>query len=426
VIARIRRSQLVRHGALVFGGVVVASLANYLFYILISRRAGVETYGVVTSLISAILVLCAPATVVQLIAARLAADLEVRGDLPALRKLSDGVTLWTAAFAAVFVLAGILAREPLAGFFNLTSTGPIVISAITFGLLTIVTAQRGVLQGAHRFGDYAATQTIDGITKVVVGVPLVTPLGASGGLIGLATSSFMAFAYSMYAFRARFGKLRGPLALDRKLIARVVTHVGLGQVTFTVLAYYDVPLIKHAFDAHSAGLYAAASLVGRALLSVLSFVPTLIMPKATSRVAAGRSPLPLLGAALGLSAAAVGVAVVAGWLAPGAVVTLIAGRSFGEAAPIVLPYLAASGALATANIVAAYKMGLHRYDFVIPALVVAAIEIATFAFWHPTLTSAVMVLLVGHVAILCTTLFRLNAPVTQVDQSVNPAASASL
>ena len=70
----------------------MASIANYIFYVLISRQAGVETYGVVTSLISAILVLSAPATVVQLIAARLAADLEARGDMAALRKLSDSVT----------------------------------------------------------------------------------------------------------------------------------------------------------------------------------------------------------------------------------------------------------------------------------------------------------------------------------------------
>jgi len=411
MIARIRSSDLVRHGAIAFAGVVIASAANYLFYILISRLAGVETYGVVASLISAILVLSAPATVVQFIAARLAADLDARGDVAALRKLSDDVTLWTTTFALIFVAAGIVERQPIAEFFHLTSTAPIVISAITFGLLTVVTAQRGVLQGAHHFGDYSATQAVDGVIRVAVGVPLVTSLGASGGLLGPTVSLAAAAVYSLYAFHARFGTRRAPLALDRKLIARVVSNVGLGQMTFTVLAFYDVPLIKHAFDARTAGLYAAAALVGRALLAVLSFVPTVIMPKATARVAARRSPLPMLGGALGLCVAVVGVAVLAGWLAPIAVITIIAGRAFVEASPIVAPYLAASGALALANVVAAYKMGLHRYDFVIPALIVAVIEITTFAFWHPTLLSAVLILLIGHVAVLGVTLLRLNAPV---------------
>ena len=394
---------------------VMASIANYIFYVLISRQAGVETYGVVTSLISAILVLSAPATVVQLIAARLAADLEARGDMAALRKLSDSVTLWVASVVFFFVVAAIIAQHQLAAFFNLTRTEPIVIAAVGFGFLTVVTAQRGVLQGAHRFGDYSASQTLDGLTKVLVGVPLVKPLGAAGGLIGIAVSQVVAFAYSLYAFRARFGNVRAPLQLDRKLIARVISHVGLGQLTFTVLFFYDVPLIKHAFDAHSAGLYAAAALVGRAVLAAISFVPTLVLPKATARAAAGLSPLPLLGAALGIAGIIVAFSVLAAFFAPRLLVTLLAGRAFGAAGPLVFPYVLASGALALANVVAAYKMGLHRYDFVFPALVVAVIEITTFAVWHPTLASAITVLLCGHVAILCTTLFRLNTPLASAN-----------
>ena len=410
MIARLRNSELARHGAIVFAGVLLANILNYLFYMLIGRRGGVETYGIVTSLASAILVLSAPAIVLQLIVARLAADLEARGDVAAIRKLSDIATLWTGAIALIFAVAGLIARDALASFFNLTSSEPIVISAISFAFLTVVCAQRGVFQGSHRFGDLSASMAIDGATKCCVGVPLIGVFGASGALMGLFVSQVVAFGYSLFAFRKRFGRVRAPLALNRKLILRVVSHVGLGQLTFTVLMFYDVPLIKHAFDAQSAGLYAAAALVGRAVLAAISFVPTLVMPKATARVAAGESPLPLLGAALALAAFIVAVAVAAGIVAPRAIVTLIAGGAFGQAAPLVLPYVIASGALALANVVAAYKMGLHRYDFVIPALVVATLEVGVFSVWHPTLVAAVTVLLSGHVAILATTLFRLNAP----------------
>jgi O-antigen/teichoic acid export membrane protein len=199
--------------------------------------------------------------------------------------------------------------------------------------------------------------------------------------------------------------------------------VGLGQLTFTVLMFYDVPLIKHAFDSRSAGLYAAAALVGRAVLAAISFVPTLVMPKATARAAAGRSPLPLLGAAAGIASGIVALAVIAAIFAPRLLVTLIAGRAFGAAAPLVLPYVVASGALALANVVAAYKMGLHRYDFVVPALAVAALEIAAFSVWHPTLVAAITVLLAGHVAILCTTLVRLNAPANVIANAGLAASS---
>ena len=411
MIARIQNSELARHGAIVFGGVALASVFNYLYYMLIGRSAGVETYGVVTSLASALLVLSAPAVVVQLIVARLAADLATRNDFAAISNLAQIATVWTGAVTAVLVVAGLIWRDALAAFFNLSTSEPVVVSVLSFFFLTIVFAQRGIFQGSHRFEALSGSVTIDAVTKVAVGVPLVGVLGATGALLGIAASQLFAFMFSLAAFRSLYGTTRAPLALDRSLIVRVISHVGLGQLTFTVLMFYDVPLVKHAFDARSAGLYAAAALVGRAVLSAISFVPTLVMPKATARVAAGNSPLPLLGAAVGLAAVVVVVAVIAALAAPRLVVTIIAGRAFGEAAIYVLPYIVASGALAIANVIAAYKMGLHQYDFVIPALVVAIAEIVTFAVWHPSVTAAIGVLLCGHLAVLVTTLFRLNAPV---------------
>ena len=68
-------------------------------------------------------------------------------------------------------------------------------------------------------------------------------------------------------------------------------------------------------------------------------------------------------------------------------------------------------------------MGLHRYDFVVPALVVAVVEITVFALWHPTLSAAITVLLCGHAGVLCTTLFRLNAPANVIGG--RPAAAPS-
>jgi O-antigen/teichoic acid export membrane protein len=404
----------------VFSGVVIASVFNYLYYMLIARQAGVEVYGIVTALTSAMLVILTPGVIGQLIAARLAADLAARGDLGALRTLADLMTRWTTTIAAVVVAVGVLFRQPIASFFNMTDSVPVVMVTISLGVYAVVVVQRGILQGAHHFGNFAFSSSIDSVVKVIVGVPLVGALGATGGLIGIVVGVTLALLYDLYVFRIRFGTAHAPIALDRGLILRVISHVGLGQLTFTVLTFYDVPLIKHAFDARSAGLYAAAALVGRSVVTAASFVPTLVMPKASARVAGGRSTLPLLGAALGLAAVIVTVSLLACVIAPRFVVTLLSGRAFGEAAPLVLPYTIASSALALANVVAAYKMGLHRYDFVLPCLVVAAAEVTALSMWHPTLSTVVIILMSGHIALLAATLYRITAAAP----ALTPAVSA--
>ncbi len=425
MIARIRKSEVALHGAVVFGGAAVSIVFTYLFYVLLSRYAGVETYGEITSLVSALLVVTAPAAVAQLIVARLAADLEARGDRAAIRQLADTAMTWTAAVSGVAILAAIVERDAVARFFHLGDGMPVVITAVGGGLFALTTVQRGIFQGSHEFGSYSASMSIEGIVKMI-GVPLAVSLGASGAMVGVLASQAVCCTYGAVMFARHFGHRRAPIALDRSLIARVASNVGVAQIVLTVLTYYDVPLIQHAFGSHESGLYAAAALVGRALIAGLVFVPTLLMPKVTARVAAGDSPLPLFGVGFGLCGAVVAIALIVAAIAPHFVVTALAGSAYAGASAIVLPYLVACGALALANVVMAYKIGLHRYDFVIPALLVAIGEIVVFAVYHPTLSTAVTVLMCGHCGVLAVALFRLNAPVARGDQSVKPAAVASL
>jgi O-antigen/teichoic acid export membrane protein len=407
VISRLRQSDLVRHGTLVFAGVVFTNIFGYLFFSLLGRRLGVEPYGVVTSLVSAELVIGAPAIVAQLICARLAADLANRHDTAALRRLADVVTAGSCVAAGIVIALGYLFREQIASYFQLTDVQPILIVVVALGALGVVSVQRGVLQGAQHYGDFSLSLSIEAATKVVIGVSLAGPLGANGALIGVVLGSLAAVAYGVRAFHVRFGTQRERLRLAPGVIGRIVSHVGLGQLTLVILTYYDVPLVKHFFDPRAAGLYASAAFVGRAIVAAVSFVPTLVMPKVSARAAAGQSTLPLLGSAVALAAGMIAIAVLVSAVAPRFIVTLISGRAFGDAAPLALTYAIASGCLSMAYVVSAYKMGLHRYDFVVPALVAAIAEISVLSVWHPNLTAVVDVLAVGHTVVLLSMLVRI-------------------
>ena len=244
-------------------------------------------------------------------------------------------------------------------------------------------------------------------------VVLVVPFAATGALGATALALLLTGLYHGWRFATRFGPSRAPLALDARTLVRVTAGAGIGQLTLTVLTFYDVPIIKHAFDAHAAGLYAATALIGRAVIAASAFIPTIVLPKATARVAAGRSPLGLFLAAVGVTLGAVALAVLAGMFFPTVVVTAISGRAFADAAPLVLTYILASGALALAMVIASYNFGLRRYAFVVPATLAAAAEVVTLALWHPTLQAAVGVLAVGHTCVLACTLYRITTPLPE-------------
>lgn len=425
LFARIRSSDFAFHSALVLGGVASASVFNYLFYMLLGRLIGVESYGIVTSLTSALLIVGAPATVAELIVARLSADLAARGEVGGLLRLADLVTLYAGCIFLLVFIAGFFSREQIAAYFNLSDSRPVVFALIALSIFGVMTVQRGILQGAHRFGDLAASMSVEAAMKVVAGIALTVRFGVSGALIGTAFGSACSLLYNRFAFRARFGVQPGPITLPRGLIGRVISGVGLGQITLTVLMFYDVPLVKHIFDARSAGLYAAAALIGRAAIAAVSFVPALIMPKVTARAAAGQPSLPLLGVAVGISLSIIAIVASLAAFAPQWLVTLIAGHAFADAAPLVLLYVTASSCLALATVIAAYKIGLHRYDYVLPSCAVAVVEILVLSSWHPSLRAVVSVLAIGHACVLIAMLFRITATQPQdasVAQEIFPEA----
>ena len=408
LIARVRGNDLVIHGAIVFGGLIVANVFNYLYYMLAGRVLGVEPYGELTSLTSAVLALAAPANVAQIVVARLAAEFEAEGNGPALRHLARVTTVWTSLAAVLAIALGVVFREALTAFFHISSALPVLAASVGLAGYALITVQRGILQGTHRFGELSASYCVEAIVRVAAGIPLAITLGAFGGLLGLVAGVAVCFGYNLWTLHVALRGTEGAFSPDVRQVAAVASRVGAAQLMLFVLAFYDVALVRH-FDAVGAGLYAAAALVGRAVGGVLAFVPTLIMPKTTARASTGASAAPILGAALGVGAAIVAVAGLAALLAPRTLAVMFAGRAFGEAAPLVLPYVLAAGMLGLASIVAAYQIGLHRYRFVVPSTLVAVAEIGAIAVWHPTLASVVMVLLCGHAAFFAATFVGIAA-----------------
>ena len=416
MIARLRSSDFVRQGSLVLGGVLVANLFNYLFYMLIGRVVGVEAYGVVVALVSALLVASAPANVAQIVVARIAADLGSGADRPALRRLAQSATRIAALFGAVLAVIALLARDELSAYFHIGDPLAVLITGIALAMFAVTTVQRGMLQGSLLFADFSASIAVESCTKVIFGIALALRFGADGALAGLALGIALSLAYNAWAFARAFGPPVAGAGLRRGQISRIIAGVAAGQITITILSFYDTVVIKHAFDAHAAGLYAAATLVGRAVLAAIVFVPTIIMPKATARVNAGLSPLPLLGAAFGVAAVLVLIAIGITAAVPAFVIGTLAGHAFRAAAPLAMPYALAAGLLSLANVSIAYKIGLHRYDFIVPVILAALVEIVVVCLWHPSALAVVYTLGAGHGLVFLATLWRIAAKVAPAER----------
>jgi hypothetical protein len=172
----------------------------------------------------------------------------------------------------------------------------------------------------------------------------------------------------------------------------------LGAFTaIALMSFSDGIIARHTLAAYDAGLYNAAALAGRALMSALGFLPVVIL----ARVGHDRDRKAGFGLlAYAVTAAACVMAIALFAIAPRAILAAIGGSAYLAGAPLVALYGIAAAALAMTNVVVSYRIGRGARFLGRVLLAVAAGEIGAMLWYHPSAASLVAVVIAGHTVAL--------------------------
>ncbi len=411
-LRRVLRSEFVRHGSIVFASSTVVNLFNYAFHFYMSRRLGVVDYGGLASILAGLVLVSVPSAVLTMVVVRYAAEFKAVADFQRLRRLGERVFGLTAIVGLLAMAACALLREPIARYLNIGDARVIAIAGIVLAVAVVLPGVRGVVQGAQDFKRLAISTALEACCKLIFGIGFVLAgFGLIGAMLGYAAGALVSLGYTLVVVRGYAAPSLIRLRVDIARLFATTRGVAMATFALTSMSFTDLLLVKHFFSPEQAGLYGAISLVGKVLLFVVGFVPTIVLPKATARATHGEPALPILVQALGATVAisAVGLAVIG--FAPGLVIRAMAGAAYLAATPYVLEYSVAMALLAATSLVATYKIGLGRFDFV-PAVVVAALaEIGAIQFFHARLEQVIAILVVGHGAALAASLIGVGRPV---------------
>jgi O-antigen/teichoic acid export membrane protein len=330
---------------------------------------------------------------------RLTAELASVADDAAIRSLVASARRWSLVVAVVLAGLAVATAVPAASFLHLQNSKLMLPWAVVLMGSIALPPLRAVMQGLQDFRHFAISASIEAGGKVVFGVTAVMlGFGTAGALAGQALGSAFAWVYSDVILRRRTRNApRQPLRLDgRRLIAVSVGVVGSTLAT-TALLSIDALAAKHYLTPSAAGIYSAASLAGKVLMFAVGFVPLVLLPKATHAAMRGQPVLGTLIQGATVSAGMAAIILVAYAVAPSIVLDVMVGRNYGAAAPFLLPYGLAMSLLAMTNTVVAFKIAIHRFEFVVPLLMTAGAEVLALAFHHDDIGAIVQVLLGAQV-----------------------------
>lgn len=374
-------------------------MLNYLYYPLLGRLMPPAEFGEVQTLVSFFLQLSIFLSVLGLVTVNVSANYDNTERRNRVIFELERIALVAGLLLLVLSFVG---SHWLQDFFRFDSAAPFVVLAVAVCVTVPFTFRGAFVRGRHGFGVASISNIIASAVKIFASISLVL-LGWStaGAIWGLVIAQFIALIY--IGFWAKKMGLRQAAGThwrsrpDMKILKPELRYAGMVLITsllITLQFSIDILVVKHFFDAHTAGLYAGIATVARVLFFVTGSVSQVLMPsvKMSSPDAENRS---LLFKSLGLVAAA-GLPVLALFaLAPSFVVQLLMGQNYTEYAHL-LPMLGlAIFVVAIVNLLVSYYMALRRYAIAPVVVVGAIVTYVSMISQHSDLAGVVRSLLIG-------------------------------
>lgn len=356
----------------------IANALHFVFHIAMARMLGPAGYGALAALLAILYVLNVFAESAQTIVTRYASREPDPGRLHDLlrRALRKGV-LATFGMLALYLAAAVpLGRwlripYPLMALFALSLVG--------VGLLPI---HRGVLQGRKRFRDLGMNMIWEVLAKLGIGIGLVWAGGREyGAVAGVSLGLCFAFAVSFFSLRDVYRAPAEPAAMPDVYRYSLPVFV----VTATVMGFYslDVLLARAFFPDVAAGGYAVASFLGKSILLGTAPVTKAMFPISTEAAAEGRGGAGrVLAGTLGILAACVAPVLAAFAFFPEPLVRAVGGKSYQEAAALVLPLGIAMALMSFSNALLLYRLSTGRLRFYALLPVLIPLEAGALALFH--------------------------------------------
>jgi O-antigen/teichoic acid export membrane protein len=331
-----------------------------------------EEYGLFTTLLQVISLMAIPAIGLQTVFAQQAAAAVT--DEQQRRVTSTFRGVWRAVFfiwLAMAAVVGVFWNQTLAGL-KIGNPAALVVTVI-IGLVAMwMPLVMGMLQGRQNFLWLGWTNIFNGVGRfaMVCVIVLLFHGWAAGAVSAVLLGMMVVIVIGGWQIRDVWRTETAPVDWNDWLRRVVPLTLGLGAAAFMLSA--DMVFTRKFFLAEQTGYYAAAGMIGRALVFFTQPLTLVMFPKIAHSAARGEKT-DVLAHALGLTLLAGGAAVIGCTLFPWLPLRIVYDKSFLDISTPLVPWFAWSMLpLTLANVLLNALLARGRFA-VVPWLVLVAI-----------------------------------------------------
>lgn len=392
ILIFLKRSPLVAGSLVLFTGTGFASLANYLYHLLMGRMLGPSVYGELESVIAVLYLLIILSTTLALVTAKFTADLKGKNNSPGIKYLFSYFTPRLILWGGIISLLLILISPLVGSFLHLKTVIPLVLGSLYFFTCLPLAFNRGILQGMLKFKEMAATTICENGLKLIIAVILVWGgFRLNGAVASLFLSGLIAWAFTVKTLAFLRKVLPQATNLNRQRIFHFAIPALINNLAFTSLYTTDVILVKHFFNSYEAGWYAALAVLGKIIFFAASPITAVMFPLVSNHKSQNKNYRHLLFGSLALVFLICLGAELIYWFFPQLMVRIMFGNDYLPISPLLAWMGAFISFYSLAFLVTNFFLSADKTGVVFLPVIAGLAQVIFIGLFHQTLQQVIIV-----------------------------------
>ena len=322
-----------------FVATIGGGILGYVFQVLMGQMLSVADYGLFVTMMALIAVVGVPLGTLSMLVSR-----RVSGYWAKNQPTRIAVMFWWINRRVFWIaLATVLGALPFTPFLRDYADLETLVPAWIFLLYTFtmmfVPVNMAFLQAQQNFRWLAINGLTGNAFKIIFCIVLVyAGFKLNGALMGMVLATMAIWFMTYFPLRS---VVTQPIGVDQPkdpLFFKEAIPVLIANLSFAVMTQLDLLLVKHYFDPHQAGVYAAAAILGKAVMYLPGAITIAMFPMVAENESRSQSSANLFLNAMVLTAGLSGASAVFYYLFANDIMTLFYGQKYQGAAELLRLY----------------------------------------------------------------------------------------
>jgi O-antigen/teichoic acid export membrane protein len=391
-IAAVFYSKLARASALMFAGTMAGGVLGYVFQVLMGRLLSATEFGLFSAMMAFFAVVSAPLGTLLLVVGRRVSEYNARHDAGSVRHFYFSISGASAVAGALILAASLLLSAQLQAYLRSPSAMPVYLVGLLLFASFFPIVNEGFLQGLQRFTWLSASGTLRILLRIFFATLLVwLGEGVSGAIGGTILAAVAGWAITYLPLHRVFSAARGLPFETAHLALAPAIPVLIANTAFAAMTQLDMVLVNYYFPPHEASLYAAASILGKAVMYLPGGIAMALFPMVAENQARDRSSAHLLLQAVGLAGILSLLGAVVYFVLGERIVALFFGEDYRAAGHILQLFGFAILPMALVMVAEYFLIAKGRVLFAYLLLLSAPVQVGLIHLFHDSLETVVVV-----------------------------------